>query len=141
MRNIVVTACSNFDTHRNRDYFSSLLTLISSVHLYSYDVCDKIYVYNLGLSNDKIEYLQKIKKVEVINFSDCCNTYYPEYLTPWYHGYKLFVLKDASKFGENILWLDSGICLCKDIQEIFNFIDRDHIFLIIFLKINLMVLL
>ena len=56
--NILVTAT-------NSPYYSSLLTLISNVHKDSLEVVDRIFVFNLGLEENEINYLNTLKNVEV----------------------------------------------------------------------------
>ena len=58
--NILVTAT-------NSPYYSSLLTLISNVHKDSLEVVDRIFVFNLGLEENEINYLNTLKNVEVLN--------------------------------------------------------------------------
>ena len=63
VNNLLVTAS-------NSRYFDSLLTLISSIHKTSFDLVDKILVYDLGLSTNEIEKLHTLKNVEIKKFTD-----------------------------------------------------------------------
>lgn len=136
--NIIITACNSNSEYNQRNYFNSLLTLISSIHEYSFNVCDGgFYVYDIGLTENEVKTLNKIQNVYVEKFPDYLfdpEYTYSEYMDPRYHGYKCFALFSAghklSNPGDNILWLDSGICAVQDIKGIFDIIEKDHIFLV-----------
>ena len=61
-KNIIITATNSL-------YFDSLLTLISSIHEFSFDIVDEIIVFDLGLKIEELNKLKKIEKVKVLNFS------------------------------------------------------------------------
>jgi len=131
MKNIVVTACSSYDINRSRNYFNGLLTLISSLHEYGFDSFECLIVYDLGITDENKRVLNKISKVKIVEYSDYLRkSVYSEYMHPYYHGYKMFSVKDAERYGDNVLWLDCGVCLTSDIKIIFDIIEKDHIFLV-----------
>ena len=121
---------NNIITATNSLYFDSLLTLISSIHKTSLSVVDQISVYNLGLSNQEISKLNSIKKVRVIHFSNEAINSHPKFLEPKSYVYKIYCMYNSKLFGQNILWIDSGAMFLKSCQEIFDIINKDHIFLV-----------
>jgi hypothetical protein len=136
-KNIVITACNSRGPFNNRNYFTGVMTLISSIHQYSFDVCDGIYVYNLGLRDSEKNTLNRIRKVQVEEYPNYLSDEkytYKEYMDPRYHGYKCFSMFSSghrlASPGDNILWLDSGVCAVQDIKCIFDIINRDHIFMV-----------
>ena len=121
--NIIITATNSL-------YFESLLTLISSIHKNGLNTIDKILVYNIGLTDDEINYLSKLKKVEVVFFSQNEINQHPLFLEGKSHVYKCYCLYHSSKLSNNILWVDSGVCFINDFKIIFEIINKDDIFLV-----------
>jgi len=123
-KNILITGA-------NSPYYESLLTLISTIHETSFDVVDQIIVYDFGLDTSEIDRLKSLQKVQVKEI----DKNFPIYNTissikTKCHFLKMFTLFDAKSIGENVLWLDSGACVLSNLQEIYNKIDEDHIFLV-----------
>lgn len=123
MNNIIVTSANSL-------YFDSLLTLINSVHLYSLNLIQKIYVYNLGLEKEEINRLNKLKNVSVIEFPNNIIKKHSKFLEPKQHVYKPYCLYSMQNYGDNILWLDAGIMALKPLNEIFKIIQEEHIFMV-----------
>jgi hypothetical protein len=123
-KNIIITATNSL-------YFDSLLTLISSIHEFSFDIVDEIIVFDLGLKIEELNKLKKIEKVKVLNFSTEERKSHSLFMSPKQHVYKLTCLENASKMGENVLWLDSGVCALSSIKSIFEKIEKDDIFFVI----------
>lgn len=121
--NIIITAA-------NSPYYYSLLTLISSIHKTSISIVDKIFVYNLGLANEEINTLSKLKNVIVINFVDEDKNSHPKFMEPKSHVYKIYCMKHALNLGHNILWIDAGAMFLKSCDTIFNIIKNNNIFIV-----------
>ena len=113
---IIVTAA-------NDPYEHTLLTLIASIHRLSYDLIDKIYVFDLGLSNSVKKNIQR-KKVEIVSLPEDVDA------TPKQHVYKCYAMHWAKDKAKEILWLDAGVMLLKPIDEIFKIINEEGIFLV-----------
>jgi hypothetical protein len=127
--NVIITAT-------NSPYFESLLTLISSIHKNGLNTVDKILVYNIGLTTDEINQLSKLKKVDLITFTDFEINQHPLFLEGKSHVYKCYCLYHASKLSNNVLWIDSGAFFLKDFKIIFDIINNDDIFLVGDVHIN-----
>lgn len=122
--NIIITGA-------NSSYFESLLTLISSIHQYSFDIIDCIIVYDFGLNNAEINKLQTCKKVLVKKIQDKFDIYNNILTTKIKcHFLKMFALHNSLSLSNNILWLDAGVCALSTVESIFNIIDKEHIFLV-----------
>jgi len=123
--NIILTACNS------GLYFRSTEMLISSIHKYSYDIVDEIKVLSLGLSHNEIQTLSSYAKTDVVQLTDDVKrNHFKEY---WYlkkYGWKVhFNYKISNEYKySNIMWVDAGICFLKEVNEIFDIIDRDHMF-------------
>lgn len=122
-KNLIITAT-------NSPYFDSLLTLISSIHEHSLNIVDEILIFDLGLTNDELEKLKTIQKVRVVNFTIGEKNSHPHFMSPKWHVYKLTCLKNSLLIGNNVLWLDSGVCALKSLDVIFDKIENDDIFLV-----------
>jgi len=123
LNNIIVTAT-------NSPYFDSLLTLISSIHKYSINVVDQIFVYNLGLDSTEINALSKIKKVRVLEFSDKAKSSHNKFMEPKSYVYKTYCLYDSKNYGNKVLWIDSGAMFLDSCRTIFDAINKEDIFLV-----------
>jgi Flp pilus assembly protein TadD len=126
-RNKLITVCDHL-------FFTSAKTLIASVHSLNYDVIDEIIVYNLGLNQDEIDDFKEMEKTKVLDFHLENDQYYPEYMNPRQHGYKLLMKKEAYRYaekGDRLLYLDAGIVATKNIGIIFDLIEQDDIFAVI----------
>ncbi len=123
MDKIFVTSC-------NSVFFKSCISLIASLHKTSLDTIDKIFIYDLGLKKIERNFLNSLKKVEVVDYPDSVNNFWDGYLNPTSFAWKCFAIKDAGKYGKNIFYLDSGAIVLKDVKVIYNIIDKDDIFLV-----------
>lgn len=123
-KNVIITAT-------NSPYFDSLLTLISSIHEFSFNIVDEIIVFDLGLTQDELSRLEKIEKIRVTQFTASERNSHPHFMSPKWHVYKLTCLKNGFELGENVLWLDSGVCALSSIDVIFNKIEKEDIFFVI----------
>jgi len=123
-KNVIVTTA-------NRPYYISLLTLISGIHFFGKTCVDQIYVYDLGLENNQVQTLNKLKNVTVVNYPDELIKINPKFLEPKNYVYKSFCLEDSLKYGENILWLDAGVTPINEMCKIFNIIQSEDIFLVV----------
>jgi len=121
LNNIIVTAANNI-------YYDTLCTLISSVHKHSYNFIDSIVVYDIGLDSNQKDMLSKISKVTIKTFD--LKLPFADYLNPKGHAYKCFCLYNEKQYARNILWLDAGVMLLQNVEEIFNIIDKEDIFLV-----------
>jgi hypothetical protein len=115
--NIVITAA-------NSPYFNSLKTLIASLHRTSYEVVDKIYVFDLGLTKKQREAISKCLKTEVVDLPTNIDS------EPKQHVYKPFCVHWGTNLAKNVLWLDAGVMALQSIQEIYNIIESEGIFLV-----------
>lgn len=123
-KNIIVTTA-------NSPYYRSLLTLINGIHTFGKNCVDKIFVYDLGLDNEEINVLKKLKNVEVINYPDYLINIHPKFLEPKSYVYKVFCLENSKTLGENVFWLDAGTTPINEMCHIFDIIESEHIFLVV----------
>jgi len=128
--NVVITAA---DT----GYFNRLEGLIQSLKANSPET--EVWVYDLGLSsNDKKKLLTQynipIRNIPLIN---------PKILTPLpynttpntrnivgLYSWKPVAIMDALYYYKNVLWLDAGTSVIKDLKPIFEHIENEGCFLI-----------
>lgn len=123
MSNVLVMCC-------NSAYYESCLLLISTAQKTSDSSIDRMLVYNLGLAREQVDFLNKCHKVQVVEFPAWVSDIFPEFLTPKQFAWKPFVIKDAATYGSNILYLDTGAMLLRDIKDIYEKIEKNDIFIV-----------
>lgn len=120
---IIVTACNSL-------YYNNVLTLIASLHRTSYNCFEMMIIYNLGLSEDELNTLKSIEKVQICEFPHVTQLPFPEFLVPKQHAYKALCVERSADISNIILWLDAGCVVLRNIEDIFNIIELEDIFLI-----------
>jgi hypothetical protein len=121
-KNIIITATNSL-------YYESMKTLVASLHRTSFDAFDEFVVYDLGLSDEEKKEINSWEKCSVIDLKEAISEIpYENYLFPKWHAYKCFCVYHAGSDGDNILWLDSGVMVLRDLKEIFNIISVEDIF-------------
>ena len=123
MKNVLLTAC-------NSNYFNSCITMIASIHRTSWAAVHEILVYNLGLTIQEKQFFQTLAKVKVLEFPEYINDFYYGYLEPKQYAWKMCCIKEGGNYGDQVFWLDSGIVCLRDMQEIYDEIEKDEIFLV-----------
>lgn len=123
MTNVLATACDS-------SFFDSCLTLIASVQETSDGSVDRILVYDLGLEEGEAAYLESCDKVELVRFPDWVGRIFTGYLFPRQYAWKPFVIKDAARYGDRVLYMDAGAMALKDLGIIYDRIARNDIFLV-----------
>lgn len=122
MKNIIVTAA-------NALYFETLKTLVASIHRTSHDIVDEIVVYDLGLAQEEIKFIESWDKCRVEDLNSKFDTLpFDDYLLPKGHAYKCYCMVDIQEPGVNLLWLDAGVMALQSLEGMFNTIDSEHIF-------------
>lgn len=128
MNNIIVTVS-------DEKFKLCLYTLISSLYKTSYQYITQILIFNLGLHKNTINFLKTLNKVIIceFDFSNIKSEY--NLLDRRYYGFKPFALKFCDKYitnknNANILYIDAGIYINKNIAVIFNIINNNHIFFV-----------
>jgi hypothetical protein len=115
--NIIITAS-------NAKYFNSLKTLIASIHRESFDLIDQIFVFDLGLSEEERRGISAVSKVTVVDFPDGVN------MDPSDYAFKCYAVHWGSEKGNNVLWLDAGVMALGPIDEMYEIIENDNVFLV-----------
>jgi len=123
--NILITAC-------NSQYVKACLTLISHVQQFPvYDKIDQIIVYNLGMTQEQIDYLNSCEKVTVQFFGKDTLTFFPGYLDPKTYAWKMYAIYQGQFLANNcVFYLDAGVAPIRDFSCVYNNIESDGIFLI-----------
>jgi hypothetical protein len=115
----------------NHKYYNAGLTLIASIHRYSYDTVDEIVIYDLGLTAREIRYLNLCQKVRVVAYPEVVKSFFPGFMKPGNFAWKPFVIKDIGQNeGDLVFYLDAGIVALKDIKIIYDLIKTEEIFLV-----------
>jgi len=117
MKNIIITTA-------NTSFYNSLLTLIASVHNHSFDLVDQIFVFDLGLNENQIENIKTLSKVSIVTYPQHVN------ISPKEYAYKCYCNYWAQDHADRSFWLDAGTMLLQPIDEIFNIIEEEEIFLV-----------
>jgi len=131
--NIVLTSV-------NSKYFQTVIVMIESIYETSFNVVNKIVIFDFGLEKWQREILEKNKKVEVFQYENIPNEPRLEKFsiddtsTYFFKVYALHywdrILKYKNPDDVNILWIDSGIKVQKELKEIFYIIDSEGCFFV-----------
>ena len=126
----------NFCTAAESHYFPHLLNLIGSIHHTNFDNLDTIFIYDLGLSEQQINQLNRIDKIKVcalektnpellksfqVNASGKC--------VPGWYAWKPVAIKQSLEHCENVVWLDAGTTVLKPLDNLFKHIQEHGYFL------------
>ncbi len=120
-------------TSFNSDYFNQGLNLIAGLHRTSYQSVDQIFVYDLGLTQFEKDYLRLFEKVFVLEYPTEVRSLFDGYLAPKNYSYKCAAIAHSATLvapNQLILWIDAGVTPIRDINEVFDWIEADEIFLI-----------
>lgn len=125
-----------FCTAANDGYFQHLINLIGSLHKTNFDQLEEIAVFDLGLSNNNINYLKKIKKLNVYQIEKT----HPDILKPfirdkagntvpgWY-AWKMVAIKQSLDIFPYVLWVDAGSTILRPLQDLFSYIQEHGYFI------------
>lgn len=116
LKNVFVTGC-------DENYYTSCLTLLSSIYEKAHDDIDIIVIYDLGLTTEHSKELSKLNKVEVVSFSyikEQCKSYYPTFLDVRQFAWKVWLLNDVQRFGDLILYTDSGVVVRESLKPFYE---------------------
>lgn len=111
-KHVLVTAC-------DEEFAISCITLISSVFAMADSDVDAIVVYDLGLLPKTVKLMNSIDKIQVVPVPENC---FDGFMTPNQFAWKPVCLLDARRFGDLIVWLDSGIVVIKPL--LYTMYDR-----------------
>lgn len=112
-------------TGSDSSHFNSLVNLLKSIK--KHEPNTETVVYNLGLSSDEIYYLKKNFDFEIINFEF---KKYPKFIGEidvskklGSFGWKPIIInKEFLKNDKNLLWLDAGCLLTKNLTLLKKYI-------------------
>ena len=111
-------------TASNSKFFYSLKTLVSSIHKHSNNFIDKIFIYDIGLSQDELNEISKWSKCVIIKYPP---TFKIEIES---RAYKCYARWHATTHSYSSLYVDAGVMLLQSIENIFEIIEKEHIFLV-----------
>ena len=129
MKNIVVMCFNETSSDGNENYSISGITQIESILRFSYETIDAIIIYDLGLKEDTIKLLNCYPKVYVKDIPKNYKDNYPHILYPKHYAWKYLITDLASEYGENILYVDSGVILFTNLVNVFKHIQKYNFFI------------
>lgn len=121
---VIITA---FDSQ----YFNQGINLIASLYRTSFLSFDEIIVYPLDLSEREISFLNKLHKVTVAVLPST-PVGFPDFFEPKGRAYKTAIICGENielSDGALVLWLDAGISMCMDVNDIFEIIEKEEFFI------------
>jgi len=116
-------------------YFDPLLNFIGSIHKVNFDELEEIMVFNLSMTNEQIEKLNRIEKLKIYSIEKV----HPKLLKPviidvhgksvrgWY-AWKPVIIKQALEKYESILYMDAGNTILKPLNDLFSHIEQNGYF-------------
>lgn len=122
--------CFNETSPNGKENYSiSGITQIESILRFSYETIDSIIVYNLGLKDNTIEFLNCYPKVYVKEIPQNYKDSYPHIMYPKHYAWKYLITDLASEYGDNILYIDSGVILFTNLVNVFKYIEQHKFFI------------
>lgn len=125
-------------TAANSTSFTCLLNFIGSLHKYNFNDINHIAIYNLGLSNEEINYLKTIEKLEVYSIElthpdllKSFNTKSSEESIQGWYAWKPVAIKqtfDSAPANSIVLWVDAGTTILNTILPLLNYIREQGYF-------------
>lgn len=131
-----ITHYQYFCTAADSRYYPNLLNLIGSIHNLSFNNLGEIAVFDLGLSQEQIEHLNKIEKVSIYKIELAHPDLLKQFkasnngkmVAGWY-AWKFVILKQALDLFPYVIWLDSGTTVLKPLDNLFKYIQQTGYFL------------
>lgn len=114
-------------------YFNQGLNLIASLHRLGESACSLIVVYDLGLTPAQREKLADLDRVAVRDYPVEVSKYFDGYMSAKNYSYKCAAIHAASRLvndGDRVLWIDAGVSVFNDLEEVFELIKRDDAFFV-----------
>ncbi len=114
-------------------YFRQGLNLIASLHRHREDEFSTVVVYDLGLSASQRDRLNDLEGVAVRDFPEEVSEFFDGYMSPKNYSYKCAAIRAAGELvadGDVVLWIDAGVAVVRDVEEIFGIIERDGVFFV-----------
>jgi hypothetical protein len=119
---VIVTAAS-------AGYFRALSTLLSTLRRTSAGTVAGIVVWDLGLRRSQRAVLSGLDDVEVARLPGRPLWPYPDWAESTRfresYAFKPFALLRTGFPGDQVLWLDAGVAVLRDVAPAFEMIDRD----------------
>ncbi len=124
-----------FCTAADAKYFDLLINLIGSIHKTNFENLKEIAVFDLGLTDNQKDFLQKIEKTKVYQIE----LTHPDLLkqvrvnndnkhVPGWYAWKFVVLKQAAEMFPYFFWVDAGIVILNPVDNIFDIIIDKGLF-------------
>jgi hypothetical protein len=124
-----------FCTAINDRFFYPLLNLIGSIHRYNYEDLKEIAVFDLGISWEHRQELEKISKVSLYTIKEDNSWMLHNFdckggsFFGWY-AWKPIVIKESLEKFPYVLWLDSACMVQHSFNQIFEYIKEKGYFLL-----------
>ena len=117
-------------------FFPRLINLIGSIHQTNFNNLVEISVFNLGLTKNEINQLERMEKVKLYNI-EMTN---PNLLTLYktdragkaakgYYAWKPVAIRQILKEFPYVLWIDTGTTVLKPLDQLFEYIQENGYFL------------
>ncbi len=126
-----------FATSSDSKYFENLLNLIGSIHHTNYENLKEIAVFDIGLTQEQKNLLDKIAKVKVHQVEmvhpDILKSFKTNNngkIVPGWYAWKPVVMKQALDMFPHFLYIDAGIAVLKPLNDLFSYIKQNGYFLI-----------
>lgn len=124
----ICTACDS-------GYFKKLLNFVGSLHQTNFDNLSTLAVYNLGLTEEQINQLNAIEKVEIREIRKVhpdilkpFRTLENKYVAGWY-AWKPVAIKQELEIHPTVLWIDAGSTICNSLVPLFKHVEQNGYFL------------
>jgi len=125
-----------FCTASNSKFFNPLKSFIGSVHKTNFDHLGEIAVFNIGLTQEQIDELNSMQKVQVYEVErthpDILEPVHTgrSYKVPGWYAWKPIAIKQALDMFPYVLWQDAGNVVLRPLDELFEHVREHGYFLV-----------
>jgi hypothetical protein len=118
----------------NWKYYNHLINLIGSIHKIHFEELGQIAVFDLGMTSQQRNLINKIEKVVVYDLEkthpDILKDFYTGGRTvPGWYAWKPVCIKQALDMFPYVLWMDAGMIVKRPINALFKHIIQNGYFL------------
>jgi hypothetical protein len=110
-------------------YYEAVLTLLRTIDQYNHSTLDAVFVWDVGFTWRQRALLRATRAAELRDFPPSRLWPYEDWLAGPLHAFKTMAIQGSGFPGDSVLWVDAGVAISGSLDNVFDCIERDGIFL------------